>query len=103
MESRHCCRYFTKIVCLDHNPAIIPGFQVQRERISDSQRGLKVSSENGELVGILGLAYIHYFPEGSEVKNLPAVQVMRVLSLGREDPLEEEMETCSSTLAWKIP
>ena len=62
-----------------------------------------MSSENGELVGILGLAYIHYFPEGSEVKNLPAMQVMRVLSLGQEDPLEEEMETCSSILAWKIP
>ena len=27
----------------------------------------------------------------------------RVLSLGREDPLEKEMATHSSTLAWKIP
>ena len=27
----------------------------------------------------------------------------RVLSLGRADPLEEEMATCSSVLAWKIP
>ena len=26
-----------------------------------------------------------------------------VQSLGREDPLEEEMATCSSILAWKIP
>ena len=26
-----------------------------------------------------------------------------VQSLGQEDPLEEEMATCSSTLAWKIP
>ena len=58
-----------------------------------------MSSENGELVGILGLAYIHCFPEGSEVKNLPAMQVMRVLSLGNEDPMEEYMATCSNILA----
>ena len=37
------------------------------------------------------------------VKNLPAVQETRVLSLGWEDPLEKEMATHSSTLAWKIP
>ena len=36
------------------------------------------------------------------VKNLPAVQETRVWSLGREDPLEEEMAALSSTLAWKI-
>ena len=28
---------------------------------------------------------------------------MRVLSLGQEDPLEEEMATYSSILAWKVP
>ena len=37
------------------------------------------------------------------VKNLPAMQEMRVLSVGREDPLEEEMATHSSILAWRIP
>ena len=36
------------------------------------------------------------------VKNLPAVQEMWVPSLGRQDPLEEEMETHSSILARKI-
>ena len=30
-------------------------------------------------------------------------QEMRVLSLGQEDPLEEEMATYSSILAWKVP
>ena len=30
-------------------------------------------------------------------------QEMWVQSLGREDPLEKEMATCSSILAWKIP
>ena len=37
------------------------------------------------------------------VKNLPAVQETPVGSLGREDPLEKEMATHSSILAWKIP
>ena len=36
-------------------------------------------------------------------KNLPAIQEMRVQSLGREDPLEEEMATHSSILARNIP
>ena len=37
------------------------------------------------------------------VKRLPAVQETWVRSLGWEDPLEKEMATHSSTLAWKIP
>ena len=36
------------------------------------------------------------------VKNLPAVQEIWVQSLGLEDPLEKEMATHSSILAWKI-
>ena len=37
------------------------------------------------------------------VKLLPAVWETRVQSLGWEDPLQKEMATHSSTLAWKIP
>ena len=37
------------------------------------------------------------------VKNLPAMQETRVRSLGWEDPLEKEMATHSSVLAWRIP
>ena len=37
------------------------------------------------------------------IKNLPAMQETRVQSLGQEDPLEKEMATHSSTLAWEIP
>ena len=36
------------------------------------------------------------------VKCLPAMWETQVLSLGWEDPLEKEMATHSSTLAWKI-
>ena len=46
------------------------------------------------------------FPDGSVVKNPPAnagAAETWVLSLGGEDPLEEEMATHSNILAWKIP
>ena len=36
------------------------------------------------------------------VKDLPAVQETQVQSLGWEEPLEKEMATHSSILAWKI-
>ena len=37
------------------------------------------------------------------VEHLPAMQETQVQSLSREDPLEKEMATHSSILAWKIP
>ena len=37
------------------------------------------------------------------VKRLPAVREIWVRFLGWEDPLEKEMATHSSTVAWKIP
>ena len=37
------------------------------------------------------------------VKHLPAMLETQVQSLGPEDPLEKEMATLSSILAWKIP
>ena len=37
------------------------------------------------------------------VKNLPAVQETWIQYLGWEDPMEEEMVTHSSALAWRIP
>ena len=37
------------------------------------------------------------------VKNPPAVQETWVPSLGQEDPLEKDMATPSSILAWEIP
>ena len=54
------------------------------------------------------MIHIHYYIKGAslvaqKVKRLPAVQETPVQLLGQEDPLEKEMETHSSTLAWKIP
>ena len=41
-------------------------------------------------------------PSGSEVKNPQAMQEMQVQSLHWKEPLEEEMATHSSILAWRI-
>ena len=37
------------------------------------------------------------------VKRLPAMQETQVRSLGQEDPVEKEVVTHFSTLAWKTP
>ena len=42
------------------------------------------------------------FPGGSVVKIYLPIQETQVRSLGWEDPLEKEMETHSSVLAWEI-
>ena len=41
-------------------------------------------------------------PNGSVVKNSPAVQEMQVQSLDGKDPTEKEMATHASILAWEI-
>ena len=51
-----------------------------------------------------GNVYIYWASLVSQkVKNLPTMRETWALSLGWEDPLEKEMATHSSTLAWKIP
>ena len=53
------------------------------------------------------MTYVHTYkgiiPGGSVVKNPLAMQETQVQSLGQEDPLEKEMATHSSILAWRIP
>ena len=43
------------------------------------------------------------FLVAQRLKHLPPMREIRVQSLGREDPLEKEMATHSSILAWRIP
>ena len=59
-----------------------------------------------QLLNIHLLLNIRGFPGGSVVKNPPAKQEMletQLQSLGGEDPLEKEITTNSSILAWKMP
>ena len=49
------------------------------------------------------LALSYWNLGGSVVKNLPAMQELRVQPLGREDPLEKGMAIHSSIPAWEIP
>ena len=50
-----------------------------------------------------GQTMVGGFLVAQTVKRLPTVQETRVRSQGWEDPLEKEMATHSSILAWKIP
>ena len=52
----------------------------------------------GRRLGLKGASLV-----AQAVKNLPAVQKTQLQSLSREDPLEKEMATHSSILAWRIP
>ena len=49
-------------------------------------------------------SHLYHFSGGSDgKKNQPAMQQTRVWPLGQDDPLEKEMATHSSILAWRIP
>ena len=50
-----------------------------------------------------GPHYGKFFSGGSVVKDPPARKEMCIRSLDQEDPLEKEMATNSSILAWEIP
>ena len=54
-------------------------------------------------LGFIGLLLHWASLVAQKVKHLPAVWETWVWSLGREDPLEKEMATHSSILAWRIP
>ena len=51
----------------------------------------------------LGVGLVRASLVAQTVKHLPAMQETQVRFLGREDPLEKEMATHSSILAWEIP
>ena len=53
------------------------------------------------LYNIMSLYVLYY--GGSVVKNPPAMQETQIWSLGWKHPLEKEMVTQSSFLAWEIP
>ena len=52
---------------------------------------------------LTGHRYTIYSSVAQTVKHLPAMQETQVGCLSWEDPLEKEMATHSSILAWRIP
>ena len=61
-------------------------------------RQLKENNNTGAIWNLSGASLVAQL-----VKNLPAMQVTWVRSLGQEDPLQKRMAAHSSILAWKIP
>ena len=72
------------------------GFLLLRRGVLLRRGGISKKSE-------LGLRELWASLVAQMVKTLPAMQEIRVQSLRLEDPLEKEMATHSSILAWKIP
>ena len=72
---------------------IISNTESQAVRLSESLEKVLL-----KLLGICCASLV-----AQTIKNLPAMRETQVQSLGREDPLEEEMATHSSILAWRIP
>ena len=62
---------------------------------------MKKASHREKLTAVIYIALASLVAQ--TVKCLPAMPETQVRSLGGEDPLEKEMATHSSTLAWKIP
>ena len=63
------------------------------------------TQRSGDVMCHFYYCYYYYWASlvAQRVKRLPAMRDSRVQSLSWEDPLEKEMATRSSTLAWKIP
>ena len=57
----------------------------------------KITLQTGVYKGVRASLVVHM------VKKMPAMQETWIQSLGQEDPLEKEMATHSSVLAWRIP
>ena len=58
--------------------------------LEEAQGGIKIAGRNASLVA-------------QRLKRLPPMWEIRLRSLGWEDPLEKEMVTHPSILAWRIP
>ena len=90
------CLYFEMVILSDT-------LSVARQRQAASCSYYYLLSMN-QMSAMLLLANMYSgFPAGSVVKNFFTVQEMWVRSPGWEDPLEKEMATHSSILAWEIP
>ena len=88
---------------------VVVAFNVKTSHYSIYKDMLTCSLQNARKLrrGGGGDIYVFIYIRASlvalRVKYLPAMQKTQVRSLGQEDPLEKEMATHSSTLAWKTP
>ena len=74
-------------------------------KVLESQKWSKSISKGLPVTGgeLFAFSFLVRLPGSSAVGICLPMQQTRVLSLGGEDPLEEEMATHSSMLAWEIP
>ena len=73
-----------------------------RAEAGAGSRALSAAVRAGDLLKGVAIIFVRASLVAQWVKNLPAMQETRVQSLALEDPLEKEMATHSSILAWRI-
>ena len=69
----------------------------------ESEKEKESEKLRSEKTFAIGIYPVGACPVAQRVKRLPAMRETQVRSLGPEDPLEKDMATHSSVLAWKIP
>ena len=99
---RHCARYIGSLQ--EEHETDLCHREVQETRPTQNKERTK--EDNFILKYLIFLYFCIFlsdFPVAQKVKNLPAIQETRVLSLGWEDPLEKGMATHCSILVLRIP
>ena len=97
-----CCMYYSIIPWSLCNLFHIAVHKLRSNRF-------KGNFSNINLTNILNFNMLYFLRKCNDslvaqmIKRLPATRETRVWSLGWEDPLEKEMATRSSILAWRIP
>ena len=84
-------------------PVLLPGKSHGWSLVGYSPWGCKESDTTERLHFLPSLIYLRASLVAQTVKRLPAMRETQVRSLGWDVPLEKEMATHSSILAWKIP
>ena len=118
----HCCLLSdlrcmveqTKAICMQGHPSAeesslwrwgsLACFGWRRTLILGAYRGWGLGSQSKRLIHLYGGLCVHRASlVDQRLKHLPSMRKTQVWSLGWEDPLEKEMVTHSSILAWRIP
>ena len=76
---------------------------IQNAGLDEAQAGIKTAWRNIDNLRYADNTALRASLVAQTAKHPPAMWETRVRSLSQEDPLEKEMATHSSTLAWRIP
>ena len=101
--SWHRCHMSTFVFCSQLLESSSQGFNLKRWMVLANETASHFSMDCLFIPSLRFSLYLWASLVAQRLKHLPGMQETWVWSLGQEDPLEKEMTTHSSTLAWEIP